>query len=508
MFFTANLSTTEVSNITEAEKITEINLQVQAGQVSENVIFRVGNDDGMDLTYFLYTSDNNLSLSIDAEFGGDPAIDVDVADGKVSTAIFVRLTAQVDAQEVEAISAIHVNSDPYVASSLTVNEFIVGADEGQTEFSAYNRMGFGEATAQVLEQIEIGGEALSILEYTPLSKPREYPEGLHKLSDRENLNISQWVNFNNHICGYMPTAWHTKGWVGNRQLEQEVLKALAENTKVMPARHDIEKIILPADFEGFDPGPYQYTYFGQITPNRKGWQRTQWILRRHDGLFHIDRIIEAKYFQGQFLFYLAELRRVHYPGSQSTSGYLPWNLLYDAKGLEIDYVRSWSEDVVISEYEYDPYTAAFTTTTIAAVDDQTPDVGTVVLFHQGPPGPSGPMGGQGDEGAVGAVGAAGTEFLYDVIEVSGDYIVADDVEHIEVDATSLDDAKIGNGITIVLPTPLKGRIINVKKIDETANDVIISAGSYTIDGASTSIISYQFDSVSLIGNEDGQWSIY
>ena len=62
--------------------------------------------------------------------------------------------------------------------------------------------------------------------------------------------------------------------------------------------------------------------------------------------------IEMKYFAGQFLYYLADLQRVNYPGAGSGVSFLPWNQLYDVRGKLIDYVRSFSESIFDP---YDPY---------------------------------------------------------------------------------------------------------------------------------------------------------
>jgi hypothetical protein len=60
----------------------------------------------------------------------------------------------------------------------------------------------------------------------------------------------------------------------------------------------------------------------------------------------------------------------------------------------------------------------------------------------------------------------------------------------------------GGIITLTLPTPAAaaGLVFNFKKIDVSANTVIINAGSYTIDGANTFNLSSQYDAITLVSN--------
>lgn len=56
------------------------------------------------------------------------------------------------------------------------------------------------------------------------------------------------------------------------------------------------------------------------------------------------------------------------------------------------------------------------------------------------------------------------------------------------------------GITVTLPSPVTGRIIYVKKVDNGAGPVTISAGASTVDGTSSKILYYQYESFSFISN--------
>jgi len=59
------------------------------------------------------------------------------------------------------------------------------------------------------------------------------------------------------------------------------------------------------------------------------------------------------------------------------------------------------------------------------------------------------------------------------------------------DFTVLCDATSGS-ITVTLPTPVAGQILNVKKIDSSANAVTVSPASGTIDGAATQTLSTRY----------------
>jgi len=70
------------------------------------------------------------------------------------------------------------------------------------------------------------------------------------------------------------------------------------------------------------------------------------------------------------------------------------------------------------------------------------------------------------------------------------------------DSVILADA-VGGGFTLTLPTAvgLSGHVFHVKKIDVSANVVVIDGnGAETIDGAATVSISIQFQSYTMVSN--------
>jgi len=72
-------------------------------------------------------------------------------------------------------------------------------------------------------------------------------------------------------------------------------------------------------------------------------------------------------------------------------------------------------------------------------------------------------------------------------------ITANYEEVILVDASS-------NAITITLPTPDSGRVLNVKVIDATNTVTIATPGSETIDGGSSRTITSQYISRTLVSD--------
>lgn len=56
------------------------------------------------------------------------------------------------------------------------------------------------------------------------------------------------------------------------------------------------------------------------------------------------------------------------------------------------------------------------------------------------------------------------------------------------------------GLTVTLPSPSSGRMIFVKKVDSGAGPVTVSAGAATVDGASSKILYYQYESLSFVSN--------
>lgn len=89
-----------------------------------------------------------------------------------------------------------------------------------------------------------------------------------------------------------------------------------------------------------------------------------------------------------------------------------------------------------------------------------------------------------------------------IIEVTADYTITLE------DHTILCDATSGN-ITVTLPTAYLGDeyYFNIKKVDSSANTVTIDgSGSETVDGATTKVISTQYDCVT-IQSDGAEWWI-
>lgn len=64
-----------------------------------------------------------------------------------------------------------------------------------------------------------------------------------------------------------------------------------------------------------------------------------------------------------------------------------------------------------------------------------------------------------------------------------------------------------NAITVTLPAASNGRLYWIKKVDSTANAVVIDGnGAETIDGAATQTLSYQW-SAALVVSDGANWYI-
>ena len=95
------------------------------------------------------------------------------------------------------------------------------------------------------------------------------------------------------------------------------------------------------------------------------------------------------------------------------------------------------------------------------------------------------------------------EFTITETPITSDITLNDTHTVVTVDASSA-------AVTLTLPIAanVSGRYYVIKKIDSSANNVIIDAnGSETIDGALTNIISAQYDSVSVISDASQWWII-
>lgn len=60
----------------------------------------------------------------------------------------------------------------------------------------------------------------------------------------------------------------------------------------------------------------------------------------------------------------------------------------------------------------------------------------------------------------------------------------------------------GGAVTITIPTAVtnKGKVFNIKKLDSSANGVVISPAAGTIDGAATKTLAFQYDSLMLVSD--------
>ena len=73
------------------------------------------------------------------------------------------------------------------------------------------------------------------------------------------------------------------------------------------------------------------------------------------------------------------------------------------------------------------------------------------------------------------------------------------------------DASAGAfALTLPLSNNLDGRALVIKKIDSTANAVTVTRqGSDLIDGATTQVLSSQYDSISIVSDDDANtWDIW
>ena len=84
-------------------------------------------------------------------------------------------------------------------------------------------------------------------------------------------------------------------------------------------------------------------------------------------------------------------------------------------------------------------------------------------------------------------------------QITADYDAGDE-PYIFADATS-------GAITVSLPNPVDEMILNVKKIDSSANAVTLDAGSVNIDGATTYAISTQYVSITVYWDTEQWWVV-
>ena len=116
----------------------------------------------------------------------------------------------------------------------------------------------------------------------------------------------------------------------------------------------------------------------------------------------------------------------------------------------------------------------------------------------GVPGPAGPAGPTGPAGANAAGGPVS------ISTKTGNYTILTSDCFLSGDCTS------GNIIFTLPPASVNtGRIFYCNKIDATANTLTVAGnGSDTIIGASTFVLSVQWQSISLISNGNSGWYIF
>jgi hypothetical protein len=91
--------------------------------------------------------------------------------------------------------------------------------------------------------------------------------------------------------------------------------------------------------------------------------------------------------------------------------------------------------------------------------------------------------------------------LKTIQDVTADVSVATDVDLLNCDCTS-------GAITVTLPRAIKGHTISIRKTDSSANTLTIDGFSIdTINGASTNVLSTQYDSLTLVFDGTSEWAI-
>jgi hypothetical protein len=105
----------------------------------------------------------------------------------------------------------------------------------------------------------------------------------------------------------------------------------------------------------------------------------------------------------------------------------------------------------------------------------------------GADGATGPQGIQGLTGPQGPNGAMGGP----IVTKTSAYTLTTS------DFTILADATASPFTVTLPPSPIQGEMVNIKKIDSTANIVTVSGNGATIDGTATIAIPYQWVSVTL-----------
>lgn len=135
---------------------------------------------------------------------------------------------------------------------------------------------------------------------------------------------------------------------------------------------------------------------------------------------------------------------------------------------------------------------------------------------QGPTGSIGSDGAQGFQGLIGFQGLTGPQGFQGLVGIQGPVAVGDSIssliKHNIVNTSTDTDASYGDllicdatggAITITLPSAINnaGKEINIKKIDSSANQIIVDGnGAETIDGEVTQSISAQHENLTIVSD--------
>lgn len=343
--FTTNLTTVNAGYVDDSEKVDTISLQTYAGQTDQTTVRIINNQAGI-ADVLVYTTDPNLSLSLNDSRGFVPAIDMSIGAGAVSPTIWVKLTADLDAGEGARQSTIFCGE-----KKLIVNYYIAQANTGDIPTKSQADRYLGTETLNILEQFENEGEVVVIDEYIPQMKPGKPMTGVcYSNKDFVGFNSpAEWCNPKNERAGYKKVnTYQVKAFVGDQNLTMSNLIDYLQGDLTFT---DESRLLLPPDFEGFrqTTNPIRVR-FSDYSSQTKLYQHTVYVLHRHNAEYALLNIREQSYFRGQFLYYVADLSRIQYPGADSMQGFLPWNMLFDSSGKFVQYVKSWSTTSIEDPY--------------------------------------------------------------------------------------------------------------------------------------------------------------
>lgn len=349
LFFTTNMQTIDPTLVAESEKVTSITMQSYAGQ-TDKTQFRIGNPSTGDEALLIYSTDPNITISLNEVRGFAPALNLTVEAETVGSTIHVSLSAPLDPTEGDRTGHIIAGNE-----ILSVNYFLASTKEADTDKPPIERFP-GTETFNILEQFENEGEAVIIYRYDPITKPIGEPTGAVSTALFESLNCpAEFCNRNNFIVGYRLVGnYPTKAFVGDEQLDQNTLHDFITGGLTYS---NTSRLLLPPNFEGFNPKPLhtRVLFAMGITVQTPAFQHTQFTIKRNDGEYALLNIRQQSYFKGQFLYYSCDLARINYPGGSDDVGFLPWNQLYDEHGKIVAYIKSWSDIDRSDPYLNDPY---------------------------------------------------------------------------------------------------------------------------------------------------------